>query len=491
MRRMFFYAALAAFLLSFPHPAPAEDAPVENTRLLKVVALGRHGVRPPTQSPETLATWSVRAWPEWKTPPGHLTARGAALIRAEGEILREELAFNGLLPATECPKTGGIFLYADNEERTLATARAMLEGLAPGCGMEVFSGRESRDPVFHPVKSGFMPSPRLSAQEKDELARNLLAVHRDVEKSLAELSALLGPSAAMCMPGQSSCTLEERPSSLNFPEPGKREEVSLKGGLAMASTLAEILLLESLEWPEEAQMIPAEMPVILPQGPGTPVEQKAREIILAPRSDRPGVFPLPLRPRWKVAPMDEGGLIMVNPATALRLLPVHTKVQGAVQRFPAVANQEGMPLLLLMTEALAGTSPITAANKAKLVVFSGHDTNMVNIAGLLGLHWDNGPFPKDSTPPGSMLVLRLWDTPQGPMVQASFLCQTLAAFLSTDPDVMRDAALHHAPLILPGAFADTPAGPALPLEDFLSLVRTMAGNELSAKIAALFTEKTD
>ncbi|HJD97420.1 histidine-type phosphatase [Mailhella massiliensis] len=489
MRRMFFFAVLTAFLLSFPHPAPAENASVKNMRLLKVVALGRHGVRPPTQSPETLASWSARSWPDWDTPPGYLTARGAALIRAEWEGLREELAFNGLLPAAECPATGSVFVYADNEERTLATARALLEGLAPGCGMEVFSLPERRDPVFHPVKSGFMPAPQLSAQEKNELVRTLFAVHADVEKSVAELSSLLGPSPAMCMPGQASCTLEERPTNLNLPEPGARAEVSLKGGLAMASTLAEILLLESLEWPEKAQMIPAGTPVLLPQGPGTPVEQKAREIILAPRSDMPGTVPLPLSPRWKAVLPDGKGPVMVNPATALRLLPVHTKVQGAVQRFPAVAKQEGLPLLYLMAEALAGTSPVKAANKAQLVVFSGHDTNMVNIAGLLGLHWDNGPFPKDSTPPGSLLAFSLWETPQGRMVQASFLCQSLAAFLSTDPAVMRDADLHHAQLILPGSLADSPAGPALPLEEFLALVRGMAGSDLSARLAELFAEK--
>lgn len=454
MRRLFFSAALAAVLLCVPSPSPAADAPPADARLVKVVALSRHGVRPPTQSAETLASWSSRQWPDWGIPPGHLSERGAALIRAEWEGMRNALAFNGLLPASGCPEEGSIFIYADNEERTLATARAMLEGLAPGCGMEVSSAPEGRDPVFHPVKSGFLPSPQLSAEERQELARTVSAAGRDLEQSVAKIASLLGPAPRFCVPGRDSCTLADLPSRLHFPAPGSRQGVSLSGGLGTASTVAEILLLESLEWPEKAQAIAAEIPAPLPAGPGTPVERKAREI-------------------------------MVNPRTALQLLPVHTRLQSAVQRFPAVARQEGLPLLSLMAESLAGTSPMKSADAARLVVFSGHDTNMVNIAGLLDLHWTNGLFPDDSTPPGSLLVLSLWETPDGPMVQASFLCQTPAAFLSTDPAVMRASALHHAPLVLPGAYAHTPAGPAVPLEDFLSRVRSMTGSGLSARLAAL------
>ena len=482
-------AALATFLFCSlsPHTGLAGQDSVQSApRLLKVVVLSRHGVRPPTQSPETLAAWSRRSWPDWNTAPGNLTGRGASLIQAEWSDIRQSLAFDDLLPASECPDDNSVFIYADNEERTLATAEAMLEGLAPGCGMKVTSGREKYDPVFHPVKNGLMSSPSLSDQERRTLSDELSSVQADMDRRIAELSALLGPSAAaLCGPGQSPCTLSDMPTTLHFPKKGSHEPVALRGGLALASTTAEILLLESLEWPERSQSIAADIPVTMPREPGTPVEQKARQIILAPRSDKPGVMPLPFRPRWRPASVAADGDIMVNPSTAFHLLPVHTRVQGALQRFPAVARQEGLPLLLLMAEALAGTSPFPDANRAKLVVFSGHDTNIVNIAGLLDLHWTNTPFPKDSTPPGSMLVFRLWETPQGNMVQASFQCQTPAAFLSTDTAVMSSASLRRQALILPGSFAETPAGPGLPLHTFLSSVRTMAGEKLDARLNAV------
>ena len=98
MRRVFIVtAALAGVLFCSPLPdALAQDSP----RLLKVVALSRHGVRSPTQSPSTLETWSSRDWPAWNTAPGNLTDRGAELIEGEWTGLRESLTFDGLLPAS-------------------------------------------------------------------------------------------------------------------------------------------------------------------------------------------------------------------------------------------------------------------------------------------------------------------------------------------------------------------------------------------------------
>lgn len=486
MRCVSVAAALAAFVCCFPSLAPRTVQAAEvQPRLLKVVALSRHGVRPPTQMPETLAAWSKRPWPDWNTPPGYLTGRGAALLRAEWTALRQNFSFSGLLPESECPPEGSVLFYADNEERTMASARAMAEGLAPGCGLKVLSRPKGPDPVFHPVRSGFMPSPALSPKQRQELAEDLTEVQTDMGRSIAEMGALLGPvSSSLCAPGSDSCTLADMPSTLTFPKAGSRKNVSLHGGLAVASTCAEILLLESLQWPQKAQAIPAYLPAVFPPEPGTPVEQKARQIILAPQSDRPDATPLPGLPHREVAPfLPSQGEIMVNPATALHLLPVHTRVQNTLQRHPAIARQEGLPLLLLMAETLAGSSPLKEANRAGLVVFSGHDTNIVNLAGLLGLHWDNTPFPRDSTPPGSMLVFRLWESPRGPLVQASFVCQTPSAMLSTDEEVMSAAALRYVPLILPGSFAQTPAGPGLPLPAFLSFVHNMTGNELHSRLA--------
>ena len=70
-------------------------------------------------------------------------------------------------------------------------------------------------------------------------------------------------------------------------------------------------------------------------------------------------------------------------------------------------------------------------------------------------------------------------------MQATFQCQTPAALLSTDENVMNSAALRQETLVLPGSFAPTPAGPGLPLEHFLSAVRAMDGKDLDARLNAV------
>lgn len=46
---------------------PIPGTPVYE-ELEKVVVVSRHGVRSPTQSAETLASWSSRQWPNWGYP---------------------------------------------------------------------------------------------------------------------------------------------------------------------------------------------------------------------------------------------------------------------------------------------------------------------------------------------------------------------------------------------------------------------------------------
>ena len=122
------------FASARPWPRPQAPTPKsEPTRLLKIVALTRHGVRAPTQKAKTLALWSTRAWPQWPVPQGWLTPRGGQLVTAMWEDLRGELLRLGILPEGVCPPPGRIFVRADVDQRTRATARALLDGLAPGC----------------------------------------------------------------------------------------------------------------------------------------------------------------------------------------------------------------------------------------------------------------------------------------------------------------------------------------------------------------------
>src|SRR5262249_6830697 len=44
---------------------------------------------------------------------------------------------------------------------------------------------------------------------------------------------------------------------------------------------------------------------------------------------------------------------------------------------------------------------------SKMVVYVGHDTNLANIGGMLGLHWDLNAYRRDETPPAGALAFEL------------------------------------------------------------------------------------
>lgn len=110
-------------------------------KLQRVVLLMRHGVRPPTHFPPLDPAIAPSAWPEWAVPPGNLTPHGAASIRLLAAFDRQYLAS---LVTAKCPDIG---IYADIDERTLATGAAYAEGFAPGCAIPVHHAA-GKDPLF-------------------------------------------------------------------------------------------------------------------------------------------------------------------------------------------------------------------------------------------------------------------------------------------------------------------------------------------------------
>jgi Histidine acid phosphatase. len=74
--------ALCALLAATAPEGGAAEQGGGDAKLLKMVVLSRHGVRSPTQSSETLESWSRKDWPEWPVKRGELTRRGASLVSA-------------------------------------------------------------------------------------------------------------------------------------------------------------------------------------------------------------------------------------------------------------------------------------------------------------------------------------------------------------------------------------------------------------------------
>lgn len=363
-----------ALMCQMPLTGIAAQQGDDQPRLTKIVALSRHGVRSPTQTAATLSLWSTRTWPQWPVPKGHLTPRGARLVTAMWEDIRGRMLNHGLLPDATCPPPGKIFVRADADQRTRATAKALVDGLCPDGSLSYAVSAQSLDPLFHPVQAGvqrFDPA-SVAASIIDNAGGDLDRLHEDNTTVLTHMQHLSAPlGAEMCarynLPP--SCGLTDLPNSVSVEADGSG--AGLSGALATASGMAELFLLEYAQWPDVS-----------------------------------------------------AGWGQVDARVLREVLPIHTSVFNTVNRAPVVARLKGASLLSEMMAALEGTHRDQRCNAASMVVFVGHDTNIANVGALLGVNWQIAGYPDNATPPGSTLLFELWEQGGNKEVRVRFFAQT-------------------------------------------------------------------
>lgn len=221
----------------------ATTAPASSElKLERVVMLMRHGVRPPTRAPVTPPGTNAQPWPAWPVALGELTPHGHDAVRLLGHWDRANWVSRGLLPATGCPAANDVVMMASAKSRTQATARALVEGMAPDCGIKVSYPADKDDDVeFHPMQTHAV------AMDTDEAIRAVEAQlppggMDEVIRAHAPQFALLN-HAMGCTP-DTACDLSLMPTALDRNE-GDRPKVG--NPLGIASTASQTFLLEYLE----------------------------------------------------------------------------------------------------------------------------------------------------------------------------------------------------------------------------------------------------
>ena len=362
------------FVLTLTYPGAHAQAGKKSAghgrdQLKMVVVLSRHGVRPPTWTLARLNKYSSLPWPEWSVPPGDLTKHGFELMKRFGAFDRSSLAAAGLLPPEGCSAAGDTYIWADTDERTRESGRALADGLFSGCNAPVLGLPEGEnDPVFHSRGDGH------EAASADEIfAQFSQRVAALPASSYAALLTEMNRILQGCAP-DADCTPQRAPETglMDTPQTvvrGKGDHaVAIQGPLPLASSFSEDLLLEYTEG----------------------------------------------------MPMESVGWGKVDEAEIVRLLKLHGVYTDLMHRTPLLARMEALGMLNriartleqeLTARRLTGLSEIQA-NKLGLLV--GHDTNIEALAGLLGLHWDLDGR-KDDTPPGTELAFELWQTSKRPI----------------------------------------------------------------------------
>ena len=378
-------SALSAWTQQKPTPLVPEASAQDGGTLKFVVIVSRHGVRSPTGKTDTLNQYSKQPWPAWPVPPGYLTAHGFQLMKLFGAYDRELLAAQNLLSKDGCEAAAHMRIYADSDQRTRETGKALAEGLAPGCSIPIVALPEGTpDPLFHPIEAG-VGNPDRTAATAEVSARiggdpATLAIKYKPQLGLLDnvLKGCLPPSHCAASELSAPKSILDTSSALS---PGRFDHlVELRSPLGIAATMAENFLLEYSEGMKTSDV----------------------------------------------------GWGQVDAATLRTLLELHTASQDIMQRTPSIARAQSSNMLFhvfaSMRQAVSGQNVPGALTRVddKLLVLAGHDTNLANIAGALGFSWDEDGRRND-TPPGGALVFELWslNNTKDYFVRVLYTAQTL------------------------------------------------------------------
>jgi 4-phytase/acid phosphatase len=348
MRKLIVAALLLAATVV---PVQAQASKNQSQEQLRfTLVLSRHGVRPPLTAASVLGLHSSAAWPEWEVPLGYLTPHGASAIRQMGAYMRLDLARKGLFPATGCPGSGEIYLYADTQQRTILSTRNTFAALEPGCDPPpvhtIVTAPGVPDPIFSPIPGTFPPpSAEAAAADRQAALGNDPAAFFSLagNPELKELAMILAPDPA-------------HPAAkpiLDDPQP-----------LAAASSLIEDFLLEYTDGKPMAEV-----------GWGRVDEPTLRRLM-----------PLYVK----------GFGLVTRPSLTAR-----TRSSNLVAH------------ILDTLEQAAQTQPARPVHGAfgpvgtRMVYLGGHDSDLSRIGGLFNLHWTVEGVT-DDTPPDSQIVFELW-----------------------------------------------------------------------------------
>ena len=170
----------------------AVAAGVWAAELRQVVIVSRHNLRAPLDTAvQDLRESTTNTWFAWTSAPGELSRKGAALETAMGGWFRDWLVEEGLFPRNARLTPDQVHFFANNMQRTVATARCFAAGFMPEADVVVehlpFDGpRDSRFSIGVPN-----PDAALSNRVCRQIGE-MLGGGAGLDRRLAPAYALLG-----------------------------------------------------------------------------------------------------------------------------------------------------------------------------------------------------------------------------------------------------------------------------------------------------------
>lgn len=367
---------LLVLLLGCTVVVPAQTPAGAQADLEYVVMLTRHGVRPPLTAPGSIDKFSATPWPQWEVKPGYLTPHGFELIKILAGWDRARFAGEGLFAANGCADASHVTILADSDERTRETGKALAEGMFPGCNIDVHARPEGQaDPLFREWNSRYGDATVAAAAIAGRIGGDPNNLTRAYHSQLAALDAVL----AGC--GKAQSANPARQSIFTIPAslaggPGHSE--ALRGPISTGSGFVENFLLEYTDGKPDV-------------GWGCVDGKKLRELMQIDTAN------------WQYGSQ-------TRTVALIRAAGLVEHIEKSLQQHVTGKPVEG---------ALGKPDD-------RLLIVSGHDSNIATVAGVLGLGWIiDGRV--DDTPPGGALLFEIWRsrTDGRRFVRVEYRAQTL------------------------------------------------------------------
>lgn len=400
-------------------PAQAEPVPVKpepGWTIDGTVLLSRHGmrgsiypVRCGAGEKGCLSADSKDPWPTLGVVAGHLTTAGYTRAVTMGAYYRELYAAAGLLPATGCPDPATIAFASDTVERTIMTGGGVMDGMAPGCLLNVIAIKPG---IYHGKACGLDEAVAAKASQAWLGGSWQAVAEGKMARSLGVLSRTLGP-----LPDE-TCKKHALPAGCHLSD--LRATETEAGPLALAGASTEQFAMQ--------------------YGGGLPVS----EIGWGRLAEAAG------EPLGKAV---------------TTIIATHALYDSAIEMPLYQAAKLGSQTLNVVNEQLG---EVAAGKGASFRFLASHDDYILNVGGMLGLAWNLESYNPYQIPPGGSVAFELWRNPEGArFVRLVYRAQTLDQLReNTALDVDHPPA---AQVMVPAKCEGAVAG-ACPLATFQSLV---------------------
>ena len=419
MKKTLLLTALAAACVA----AQAENTTLapEGYTLEKVTILSRHGIRAPLVGyGSALAEATPHTWTPWKTEGGHLTPRGGELETRLAHYMDEWFDATGLIKKDACPAAGQLLVYANSLPRTIDTGKNFVKGAFPDCDITVHNLEEvgKMDNTFNPIVRSPVDDAFVAKAEKsidDMLGEGGFAkLNERLAKNYQILETVLDYDHSATCEKEKQCDLEKMPNSLTF---AQNKEPGTKGPLRNGTGAADSFILQYYE--------------------GYPANEVAWGKIETPE-------------QWQAI---------------VDLKNIYTDVLFTA---PVLAKEAASPLLAFIQNSFADHGYqhplIKDAQKAKVTLLVGHDSNVASLLALLQTAPYQLPEQYEKTPISGKVLFEQWRDKDGKaLLKIEYIYQTTPQ-LREDSELSLKNPPQHVTLKLEGCPTD--ANGFCPMDDF-------------------------